>query len=183
DLDQHPHARAGVDVGLDRPLGRRSLAKVLDLLALLQAQDLDRLLHIALCLREGFLAVHHARARALAKRLDLLGADLHRAHRLLAFPAGSRAGLAFSSACSPSAGVAGVVSPSAAAASAAGAAAASAAAGCPDVASPAPEPSVSIASGVGCCVGSAAAGGFGSALAGGGGSALAAGWGSGAAAA
>ncbi len=66
DLDQHSHLGAGVHIGLDGALGGHALAEVLDLLALLDAQDLDRLLDVAAGLGERLLAVHHARARALA---------------------------------------------------------------------------------------------------------------------
>src|SRR5439155_15159073 len=84
DLDQHADLRSGVNVGLDRSLGGRALAEILDLLALPDAQDLDRLLDVALRLGERLLAIHHAGARAVAQRLDVLRRDLRRAHDALA---------------------------------------------------------------------------------------------------
>src|SRR5450759_1186718 len=72
DLDQHADLRARVDVGLDRALGRRPLAEILDLLALPDPQDLDRLLDVARGLGEGLLAGHHPRARAVAQGLHVL---------------------------------------------------------------------------------------------------------------
>src|SRR5205823_4300172 len=77
---QHPHFRPRVDIRLHGALGGGALAEILDLLALLDAQDLDRLLDVALRLGEGALAIHHARAGPLAQGLDLLRADLGRAH-------------------------------------------------------------------------------------------------------
>src|SRR5271166_1126990 len=84
DLYQHAHLRAGVHIRLHRALGRRPLAEILDLLALPDPQDLDRLLHVALGLGQGLLAVHHPCARPLAQRLDVLGSDLNRVHDALA---------------------------------------------------------------------------------------------------
>src|SRR5439155_19267435 len=102
-LNQHPHLCAGVDVGLHGALGGGALAEVLDLLALLHAQDLDRLLHVPPRLGERPLAIHHARAGALAQRLHLLGADLCRAHDFPPFAAPSPAGSAAAFAASPAA--------------------------------------------------------------------------------
>src|ERR1019366_1802363 len=80
DLDQHPHLGSGVHICLNRPLRGRALAEILDLLPLLDAQDLDRLLDVALGLGEGLLAVHHPRACALAQGLYVFRSDLDRAH-------------------------------------------------------------------------------------------------------
>ncbi len=80
DLDQHADLRARVDVGLHGALGGDALAEVLDLLALLHAQDLDRLLDVAGGLGERLLAVHHPRARALAQGLHVFCCDLDGAH-------------------------------------------------------------------------------------------------------
>src|ERR1700730_13848642 len=104
DLDQHPHASSSVDVGLDRALGGGAFPEILDLLALLQAQDLDRLLHVAIGLGQRLLAVHHARAGALAQRLDVLGGDIGGAHQRPGSPAGSLAGCACWDSASPAAG-------------------------------------------------------------------------------
>src|SRR5664280_1488756 len=82
-LDQHADLRARVHVGLDGALGGRALAEILDLLALPDPQDLDRLVDVALRLRERLLAVHHPRACALAQDLDFFRSDLHGAHQLL----------------------------------------------------------------------------------------------------
>ncbi len=43
DLDEHPDLGVLVHVGLDRALGGDALAEILDLLALLDPQELDRL--------------------------------------------------------------------------------------------------------------------------------------------
>src|SRR5580693_2025316 len=114
DLDQHAHLRARVHVRLHRALRGRALAQILDFLALLHAQDLDRLLDVSLRLRQRLLAVHHPRARALAQRLHVFCADLHGAHDALASvfvsslfagaPAGvsGSAGSATASGCAPS---------------------------------------------------------------------------------
>src|ERR1700760_2169906 len=107
DLDQHADARAGVDVGLHGALGRDALAEILDLLALLQAQDLDGLVHIAAGLGERFLAVHHACARALAQRLDVFRGNLDGAHCGCASFAGSSACGLLSSGVSAGASAAG----------------------------------------------------------------------------
>src|SRR6266550_1201808 len=80
DLHENPDLGAGVDVGLHRPLGCRALAEVLDLLSLLYAQDLDRLLDVAAGLGERLLAVHHSGSGALAQGLHVLGSDHHLAH-------------------------------------------------------------------------------------------------------
>src|ERR1019366_4740633 len=80
DLDQHPHLGSGVHICLNRPLRGRALAEILDLLPLLDAQDLDRLLDVALGLGEGLLAVHHPRACAPAQGLYVFRSDLDRAH-------------------------------------------------------------------------------------------------------
>ena len=76
DLDDRADLRVVVDVGLDRPLGGDALAAVLDALALLDAQQLDRLLDVAVGLGQRALAVHHAGARAVAQRLDVGGRDV-----------------------------------------------------------------------------------------------------------
>jgi len=60
-----------VDVGLHGALGGDPLAEVLDLLALPHAQDLDRGLDLPTGLGERLLAIHHARARALAQGLHV----------------------------------------------------------------------------------------------------------------
>src|SRR5437764_4426935 len=79
-LDEHTHLRAGVHISLDGALRGRSLAEILDLLALPHAKDLDRLLHVALGLGERALAVHHARPGAIAQGLHVLCRDVHRVH-------------------------------------------------------------------------------------------------------
>src|SRR5436190_6913157 len=80
DLHENPDLGAGVDVGLHRALGCRALAEILDLLSLLYAQDLDRLLDVAAGLGERLLAVHHSGSGALAQGLHVLGSDHHLAH-------------------------------------------------------------------------------------------------------
>src|SRR5207245_1089265 len=80
DLHENPDLGAGVDVGLHRPLGGRAIAQILNLLPLLYAQDLDRLLDVAAGLGERLLAVHHSRSGALAQGLHVLGSDHHLAH-------------------------------------------------------------------------------------------------------
>ena len=94
DLDHHADLGAGMDVGLDGALGGGALAQILDLLALLEAQDLDRLIDVVLSLGERLLAVHHARAGALAQGLHVLGRYLGRAHDALVSSAGISAGAA-----------------------------------------------------------------------------------------
>src|SRR5437764_1289420 len=66
DLHENPHVGARVDVGLHGPLGCRALAEILNLLSLLYAQDLDRLIDVAAGLGERLLAVHHSGPRSLA---------------------------------------------------------------------------------------------------------------------
>src|SRR6185437_3288613 len=173
DLDQHADARAGVDVGLHGALGGLALAEILDLLALLHAQDLDRPVDVALGLGEGFLAVHHARAGALAQRLDVLGCDLGRAHCCSASLAGSSAGALSSvvsgTATGSAAGSAGVSLPPCADASAsmAGGASAAAASGVSGVsASGGADASDASASGVSASLSAAVSGGADCGLAG-----------------
>src|SRR5271165_2399149 len=173
-LDQHAHLGAGVHVGLDRPLRGGSLAEVLDLLALLHAQDLDRLVDVPLGLGEGLLAVHHPRAGALPQGLHVLRCDLGRVHHAFvsAFvssvvsvgasaPGGSASG-AVPALASSSASAAGVTS-AAGADSLAGASATAAGAGGTGVASAAGAAGGATA---GVTSGSAGAGGAGGAGAG-----------------
>src|SRR5215208_3957561 len=70
DLDEHADLAGAVDVGLDGALGRLAAAHLLGLYAEADAQQLDRLVHVAVGLGEGLLAGHHARAGALAQLLD-----------------------------------------------------------------------------------------------------------------
>src|SRR5438128_2229486 len=108
-LHEYPHLGAGVYVGLHRPLGGRALAEILNLLALLYAQDLDRLLDVAAGLGKRLLAVHHPSSRALAQGLYVLGSDHHLAHDS---PPSSPAAAAISSASALDSASGGVGSPS-----------------------------------------------------------------------
>src|SRR5271165_1313438 len=93
-LEQHPDLGPGMHVRLHDALSRRSLTEILDLLPLLHAQDLDRLLDVTLRLGERLLAVHHAGARPLTQSLHVLRADLNGAHES---PTSAAASLAASS--------------------------------------------------------------------------------------
>src|SRR3954453_6655258 len=79
DLDEHADLGVGVDVGLHGALGGLAAAHLEGLVAELDAQQLDRGVDVAVGLAERVLAVHHARARAVAQLLDLRGGD-HGAH-------------------------------------------------------------------------------------------------------
>src|SRR6266550_3501774 len=109
DLHENPDLGAGVDVGLHRPLGGRALAEILNLLSLLYAQDLDRLLDVAAGLGECLLAVHHSRSGALAQGLHVLRSDHHLAH---ASPPSSPVAAATSSTLALASASGGVCSPS-----------------------------------------------------------------------
>ena len=76
DLDEHADLAVGVDVGLDGALGGLAAGELADLVAHLDAQDLDGLVDVAAGLLQGLLAVHHPRAGLLAQGLDVLGGDL-----------------------------------------------------------------------------------------------------------
>src|SRR5918995_2836347 len=80
DLDQHADLAVGVDVGLDGALGGLAAAHLERLVAEAHAQELGGRLDIAAGLLERLLAVHHARARAVAELLDLGGRDRGGAH-------------------------------------------------------------------------------------------------------
>ena len=73
DLDQHADLAAGVDVGADHALGGDAAGLLGGARQALLAQVVDGLLHVALGLDQGVLAVHHAGAGALAELLDHLG--------------------------------------------------------------------------------------------------------------
>src|SRR5262249_50848424 len=72
DLDESADSPVEVDVVPDRALGRFALAALGRLRLALHAKELDRLGNVALGLLERALALHHARARLVAKRLDVL---------------------------------------------------------------------------------------------------------------
>src|SRR3954453_2070752 len=75
DLDQRAELAVGVDVGLDRALGRLAAGELADLVAHLDPDDLDGLVHVAAGLGEGGLAVHHPRAGLVAQGLDVGSGD------------------------------------------------------------------------------------------------------------
>src|SRR5204862_4888475 len=70
----------GVDVGLDGALGGLAAAHLQRLVAEADAQQLDGGVDVAVCLAERLLAVHHARAGAVAQLLDLRCGDRRSAH-------------------------------------------------------------------------------------------------------
>src|SRR6185437_8715333 len=107
DLDQDPHLGARVDIGLDGALGGGALPEILDLLALLQAQDLDRLLDVVLAFGKRLLAIHHARASSVAQGLHVLGGDVGGAHEEVSSEVASWACSAGASGGEPAATVAG----------------------------------------------------------------------------
>src|SRR3954447_15587200 len=72
DLDEHPDLAVGVDVGLDRALAGLAAGELADLVAHLDADDLDGLVEVAVGLLQGGLAVHHPRAGPVAQGLDVL---------------------------------------------------------------------------------------------------------------
>src|SRR3954451_1113944 len=72
DLDQHSDLAAGVDVAGHHALRGGAAAALGGRCLPLHAQDLDRLVHVALRLLQGGLGVHDAGARALAQGLDVL---------------------------------------------------------------------------------------------------------------
>src|SRR5215210_6595979 len=80
DLDEHPDLAVGVDVGLDRALGGLAAAHLERLVAEPDAQELGGRVDVAAGLLERLLAVHHARARAVAELLDQRGGDRGGAH-------------------------------------------------------------------------------------------------------
>ena len=61
-LDQHPQAAARVDVGSDQPLAGVAPGALLDRRHAFLAQQLDRLLHVAVGLGQRLLAIHHPQA-------------------------------------------------------------------------------------------------------------------------
>ena len=75
DLDERADLAVEVDVAARRALGRCALAALGGLGLALHAQQLDRLLGVAVGLLERLLAVHHPRAGALAQRLHVAGGD------------------------------------------------------------------------------------------------------------
>src|SRR5918993_196319 len=77
DLDEDADLAVAVDVGLHGPLGGLAAAHLQRLVAQAHAEQLDGLVHVAVGLLEGLLALHHARARAVAELLHLLGGDAH----------------------------------------------------------------------------------------------------------
>src|SRR5690242_16207158 len=80
DLDEHADLAVGVDVGLHGALGGLAAAHLERLVAEADAQQLDGGVEVAVGLAERLLAVHHARARAVAQLLDLRGGDRGSAH-------------------------------------------------------------------------------------------------------
>ena len=76
DLDEGADLGVRVDVRLDRSLGGGPLAAILDPLALLDAEDLDRLVDVSVGLGQGLLAIHHSGAGPVAEGLDLGSLDL-----------------------------------------------------------------------------------------------------------
>src|SRR5205085_534340 len=83
DLDEDADAAARVDVAADQALARLSAGLPARGGHAPLAQDLGRLLDIAVGLGQGALAVHHPRARALAEIADHLGGDLGHADQRL----------------------------------------------------------------------------------------------------
>ena len=77
-LDHHADPAAEVDVGADRALCRGAAGALGGLRQAALAEDGDRLLHVAVGLGEGRLALHHARAGLVAQLLDLFCRDCHR---------------------------------------------------------------------------------------------------------
>src|SRR3954452_12538463 len=71
DLDERAELAVGVDVGLDRALGRLAAGELADLVAHLDPDDLDGLVHVAAGLGQRGLAVHHPRAGLVAEGLDV----------------------------------------------------------------------------------------------------------------
>src|SRR3954469_389647 len=71
DLDERAELAVGVDVGLDRALGRLTAGELADLVAHLDPDDLDGLVHVAAGLGQRGLAVHHPRAGLVAESLDV----------------------------------------------------------------------------------------------------------------
>jgi len=70
-LDEHADLAVGMDVARDDALAGDAFASLRGLCLTLDAQDLDRLVHVAVGLGERLLAVHRSRAGALAQRLDV----------------------------------------------------------------------------------------------------------------
>src|SRR5688572_5761467 len=77
DLDQHADLVVGVDVGLHGALGRLAAAHLERLVAEAHPQELGGRVDVAAGLLERLLAVHHARARAVAELLDLRCGNAH----------------------------------------------------------------------------------------------------------
>ena len=75
DLDQHADLAAAVDVRADGALGGHPAGLLGRRGETLLAQRVDRLLHVALALVEGVLAIHHSGAGALPELLDHLSGD------------------------------------------------------------------------------------------------------------
>src|SRR4051794_18293727 len=80
DLDQHADLAVGVDVGGDGALGGLAAAHLQGLVTELDAQQLDGGVDVAGRLAECVLALHHARARAVAELLALLGGNRGSGH-------------------------------------------------------------------------------------------------------
>src|SRR5205085_5383989 len=74
--------------GLDRALARRAVGELANLVAHLDPQELDGLVHVAAALLERALAVHHARAGALAQLLDVGGGDRGARHAFCSWLSG-----------------------------------------------------------------------------------------------
>src|SRR5258706_4525938 len=62
DLDEHADLAVGMDVGLDGPLAGLAARELAELVAHLDPEDLDGLVHVAAGLFQCPFAVHHARA-------------------------------------------------------------------------------------------------------------------------
>ena len=76
DLDERCDLRVIGDVSCDDALGSDAAGLLLSLRNALLAQVVDRLVHVAVGLRQRLLAVHHACACALAQLLDHLCVNL-----------------------------------------------------------------------------------------------------------
>ena len=77
ELDEHADAAVHVDVGADEAFLGGPAGLGLGPGVALLAQDLDGLVHVAVALGQGALALHHADAGPLAQLFDLIRRDLH----------------------------------------------------------------------------------------------------------